>query len=182
MPIYLRNTPGTKRGGDLAGPYEESRLKTLRTYAQGLSERTGGTIEAYWLCGRRRPMLLFIYRDGKQAYPRTKQEERQLEGVTSCLSRPGANAKSQERTPRKINPNIFSSARKLPGRFACPARIVTSEPLQDFSMPRPVQPLKAEQTLSQILPPIGPAYGPGQGQEGFWGGSGFSGPKVSESD
>lgn len=181
MPIYLRNTPGTKRGGDIAGPYEESKLKQLRPYAQNLSERTGSNVDAYWICGRRRPMLLFSFRSGKQAYPRTKQEERQLENVSSCLARPGAEARSQERAPKKINSNIFGSARKLPGRFACPAKIVSTEPLQDFGMPRSVQPVEREQVFAgQMLPPIGPPTGPSLSGQCFWGGNSFSGPGCGD--
>jgi hypothetical protein len=57
---------------------------------------------------------------------------------------------------------MFSSARKLPGRFVCPARIVSSEPLQDFSMPKPVQNVGGEQRLdADLLPPIPLSYGPG---------------------
>lgn len=162
MPIYLRNMPGAKRGGDLAGPYEEGKLEQLRTYAQNLSQSTGKNVDAFWVCGRRRPMLLFSFRNGKQSYPRTKQEERQLQNVASCLGRPGAATKSSERTPQRVTTSMFSSARKLPGRFACPARIVSSEPLQDFSMPRPVQHVGGEQRLdADLLPPIPLPYGPG---------------------
>jgi len=169
MPIYLRTTPGTRRGGDLAGPYEEKRLKELRQYAQNLSQQTGQTVEAYWICGRRRPMLLLLYKNGAQKYPRTAQEERQLEGVTACLSRPGATAKSLERSPKEITSSLLSKARKLPGRFACPARIVSSEPLQDFSMPRPVEPTNGEQRLDdQMLPPIGPPEGSAPNLPGYW--------------
>lgn len=154
MPIYLRSTPGSKKGGDVTGPYEESKIQRLREYAQGLSDRNKNTVEAYWVCGRRRPMLLAMYQEGRQKYPRNAQEERQLQGVATCLARPGAESKSLERSPRAVTTQMFSKARKLPQRFACPVRIVSSQPLQDFTLPHPVMDVGGEQILGdQFLPP-----------------------------
>ncbi len=187
MTIYIRSTPGARQGGDLVGPYEETRLKELRQYAQNLSAATGGQVEAYWVCGRRRPMLLAMYRKGSQMYPRTRQEERQLENVSSCITRPGAVAKSQERSPREITAKFLSKARKLPGRFACPAKIVTSQPLQEFAMPRAVQPTDGEQVLSQIEQPamqqpitFGPAPWQTLSIPGNWDKGAASGPGTTE--
>ncbi len=160
MPIYLRSLPGTRKGGDLAGPYQETRLKELREYARNLSASTQSTVEAFWVCGRRRPMLLAMYQKGDQKYPRTKQEERQLENVSACIEKPVAHSLSSERSPREITSQFLSKARKLPGRFACPARIVSATPLQDLSMPRPVRPIDGEEVLGNpVLPPLGPMYG-----------------------
>jgi len=156
MPIYLRSLPGSKQGGDIVGPYEESKIQKLREYASGLSERNKNTVEIHWICGRRRPMYLAIYKEGRQLYPSTTQEEKQLQNVSSCISRPGASGKSLERSPRELSPKVFSKARKLPSRFACPARIVSTPPLQDFTLPSPVTDVGGERVLGNpILPPLG---------------------------
>lgn len=161
MPVYLRTSQGKIREAKVVGPYEETRLKELRDYARKLSERSTSVVEAFWVCGRRRPMLLFMYQSGNKSYPRNAQEERQLENVMTCLARPGASAKSLERSPRKISTSAFSKARKLPGRFACPARIILNPPVQDFQnieYPHSVKTYPREHELSnQLVPPIGPS-------------------------
>lgn len=163
MPLYLRINPGSQRSGDVLGPYEESRFQRAREYAKNLSQSQQKTVEVFWLCGRRRPMLLAIYVSGAQKYPRNEREEQQLTNVSSCMARPGAPAHSLARTPRKIGPHTFSHHRKLPGRFACPARIVSAPPLQDFQLPQPVADVGAQgQTLrgfGEGLPPLGPPIG-----------------------
>jgi len=164
MPIYVRS----RLNSNVAGPYEESKLTELRSYIQNLSQTTQNTIEAFWICGRRRPMLLAMYKNGQQVYPRNDQEEQQLSKVMTCLTKPGAEAKSQERAPRKISSNIFRNARKLPGRFACPARIRDSIPLQDFSLPKAEKPTDGELMLGQISPPIGLPSGPAIPASAFW--------------
>lgn len=164
MPIYIRS----RINSNIAGPYEESKLVELRAYIQQLSQTQANIIEAYWVCGRRRPMLLAMYKNGQQVYPRNDREERQLSKVMTCLTNPGAEAKSQERAPRKISPGLFRNARKLPGRFACPAKIRESVPLQDFTLPRAEEPTRGEMVLGQMSPPIGLPSGPMAPARIFW--------------
>lgn len=166
MPIYVRTLPGTKRGGDISGPYAETQLRQLRDQAQTLSAG-GKTVDIYWICGRRRPMLCAIYQNGQQKYPRNKQEERSLENVTSCMARPSAPIKSSERTPREVTSAMLSKARKLPHRFTCPARIISTQQLQGLpmeevplEMPRPVDDVGGEQVIEGMFsPPLAPYPG-----------------------
>lgn len=174
MPIYVRSyqTDQGYKNANVTGPYEEAKLGQIRQHVQNLSSRGTNTVEAFWVCGRRRPMLLFIYQSGEQKYPRNNQEERQLQNVTSCLARPGASSRSAERSPRSISPNLFSKARKLPGRFACPAKIVSAkhaDPLQDLQLPAPVQTYSHEKQFSdQSFPPISPSLGQNLSYPGMW--------------
>lgn len=165
MPIYMRSSPGEKKGGDITGPYEEAKLNELRQYASPAS--VGKTIDIYWVCGRRRPMLCAIYQNGAQKYPRNKHEEKSLANVTSCMVQPGATTKSSERSPRQVTPQLLSKARKLPNRFTCPSKIVTSQPLQGlpmessgFAMPSPVDDVGGRQVIEGgFYPPLAPLPG-----------------------
>lgn len=166
MPIYVRVLPGSKRGGDISGPYDETKLSQLREQARGQSGG-GKTIDIYWICGRRKPMLCAIYQNGQQKYPRNKQEEKSLANVTSCMARPSAATKSSERTPRQITSAMLSKARKLPNRFSCPARIVATQQLQELSlgeeelaMPQPVDNVGGMRVIEgPFAPPLAPYPG-----------------------
>lgn len=159
MPLYLRTSPGAKKGGDITGPYDEANLNQLRQHAQSASSQKSA--EIFWVCGRRRPMLLASYQNGAQKYPRNKHEERQLENVTSCMFKPGATIKSSERSPREITSHMLSRFRKLPNRFTCPAKIVSSTQFQELQMPTPIHDVGGEQHMVEgaFGQPISPIYG-----------------------
>jgi len=187
MPLYIRVSSTEGRQKQIMGPYNDESISRAQEYAKVRSEREGVMIEAFWVIGRRRPMLLSVHKQGKQTYPKSPGGVRQLENVSTCMSRPSSTVKSSERAPREVSSRFLSGARKLPGRFACPARIVAAAQPPEFTgSPRSIEPVNGEQevgglgetpgtppfpppiepplTRENVLPPfvgMHPLYGPG---------------------
>lgn len=163
MPLYMRVSSTEGRQKQIMGPYNDESISRAQEYAKVRSEREGVMIEAFWVIGRRRPMLLSIHKQGKQTYPKSPAGVRQLENVSACMSRPSSTVKSSERAPREVSSRFLSSARKLPGRFTCPARILSAENPPEFQGdPRPVRLVNGEQDVGDGLgsPPGSPPFPP----------------------
>jgi hypothetical protein len=163
--MRISSTEGRQK--QIMGPYNDASISRAQEYAQARSQREGTTIEAFWVCGRRRPMLLSVHKSGKMTYPKSSAGIRQLDNVSSCMSKPSSMVKSSERAPREVTSRFLSGARKLPGRFACPARIVSAENPPEFQGdPRAVKPVNGEQEVGDGLgsyveaPPFPPPIEP----------------------
>lgn len=190
MPLYMRVSSTEGRQKQVMGPYNDDSVDRAEEYAKTRSQREGVMIEAFWICGRRRPMLLMIFKQGKMVYPKSATGLRQLKNVASCMSRGSSTVKSSERAPREITSRLLSGARKLPGRFACPARILSAESPPEFTGdPQSVNPINGEQELGEGYesppgsPPIPPPIEPPLTREAvmppFLGYHSYFGPRTS---
>ena len=94
MPLYMRVSSTEGRQKQVMGPYNDDSVDRAEEYAKTRSQREGVMIEAFWICGRRRPMLLMIFKQGKMVYPKSATGLRQLKNVASCMSRGSSTVKS----------------------------------------------------------------------------------------
>jgi len=109
MPLYVRSSAGPRtlhgidglaspsnpRDVEILGPYPEEKLLDILDSARMHSARhkTLKTREVIWVCGKRVPVVLRVYVDGKRVFPKGSRGDRlkpRFKALQECLTRSGS--------------------------------------------------------------------------------------------
>lgn len=126
MPIFVKASPHVPGERDIYGPYDEHNLRNVVTFARISSARAKkrNRREVYWVCGRRKPMLLRTYLNGGRVFPKGKRRtttSEQFKVLVECLAK--ATGKCKAGVPKEITSTHLKKHRSLPKRFTCPVGI-----------------------------------------------------------
>jgi len=121
MPLYVRSSAGPRtlhgidglaspsnpRDVEILGPYPEEKLLDILDSARMHSARhkTLKTREVIWVCGKRVPVVLRVYVDGKRVFPKGSRGDRlkpRFKALQECLTRSGSACSVPEDKPKEI--------------------------------------------------------------------------------
>ena len=129
MPLIVRASPAEPGKKDIFGPWPEDNIQKVLSFARISSKKSKvrKTREVVWVCGKRTPIVLRVYRDGVRIFPRGRAGERDrkaFKDALACLSRSGSVC--QKGLAKDFDPKKAVSGRRRKVAFPCPTSVTKS--------------------------------------------------------
>jgi hypothetical protein len=121
MPLYVRALPEVPGEPPVFGPYLEENFANASSFAQISSARAKvrRRRELIWVCGKRQPVILEVYFEGKRVFPKGKggdHTSKRFKELLDCMGRSGSKCS----VPEGSSPKKLVAGRKRILRVACP--------------------------------------------------------------